>query len=386
MVTERANCTFYETIKYYIINYRDKDNFGVQIMKKNILIRMGDGERVPMTVDEIKKDLIGGTRDASERAEIPELTQDELEQLFDIFADPARIVSVSPGKEVIVTDDGSTMSFYAAQGSSGVGIPINRLQAILTYERACCADTTSMGHSDYSYKPVKPIINFEMQDYYTASMMTTAPLFYGAQPNMGLYFQPDGPYPNPADLLPQGKIKDAQRTQEEAAEHLRKDLIFIAKNLYEIGCEGINFDTCGSAGDADFFAALEAVAELKNTAPDMAVVMGASGEFVLGMHGEIKYKEKRLAGMYPHEQVKVVEEAGADIFGPAINVNTSKSTPWNLSRSVTFVKETVAVSRIPVHVNVGMGVGGIPMLENPPIDSVTRASKALVEIGKADGL
>jgi len=347
---------------------------------------MGDGERVSMTVDEIKKDLIDGTRDASERAEIPELTQDELDQLFDIFADPARIVSVSPGKEVIVTDDGSTMSFYAAQGSSGVGIPINRLQAILTYERACCADTTSMGHSDYSYKPVKSIINFEMQDYYTASMMTTAPLFYGAQPNMGLYFQPDGPYPNPADLLPQGKIKDAQRTQEEAAEQLRKDLIFIAKSLYEIGCEGINFDTCGSAGDADFLAALEAVAELKNTAPDMAVVMGASGEFVLGMHGEIKYKGKRLAGMYPHEQVKVVEEAGADIFGPAINVNTSESTPWNLSRSVTFVKETVAVARIPVHVNVGMGVGGIPMLENPPIDSVTRASKALVEIGKADGL
>jgi dimethylamine--corrinoid protein Co-methyltransferase len=33
-----------------------------------------------------------------------------------------------------------------------------------------------------------------------------------------------------------------------------------------------------------------------------------------------------------------------------------------------------------------MGVGGIPMLETPPIDAVTRASKALVEIGKADGL
>jgi len=355
-------------------------------MQRNIITRMGDGERVSMTVDELKEDLIEGTRDAAERAKIPELTQDELERLFDIFADPSRIVSVSPGNEVIVTDDGCTMSFYSAQGSGGVGIPMSRLQAILTYERACCADTTSMGHSDYSYKPVKPIINFEMQDYYTASMMTTAPLFYGAQPNMGLYFQPDGPFPNPADLLPKGKIQEAQRTQEEAAEHLRKDLIFVAKSLYDVGCEGINFDTSASAGDADFYATLQAVADLKPVTPNMAVVVGMSGEFVLGMHGEIEYKGKRLAGMYSHEQVKVAEEVGADIFGPAINVNTSESTPWNLSRAVTFVKETVAVAHIPVHVNVGMGVGGIPMLESPPIDAVTRASKALVEIGKADGL
>jgi len=33
-----------------------------------------------------------------------------------------------------------------------------------------------------------------------------------------------------------------------------------------------------------------------------------------------------------------------------------------------------------------MGVCGVPMLSVPPIDCVTRASKALVEIGKADGL
>ena len=67
----------------------------------------------------------------------------------------------------------------------------SRLQAILTYERACAADTTSLGHSDYSFKPVKSIINYEMNEYYTASMMTTAPFFYGAQPNLGLYFQPE---------------------------------------------------------------------------------------------------------------------------------------------------------------------------------------------------
>ena len=53
---------------------------------------------------------------------------------------------------------------------------------------------------------------------------------------------------------------------------------------------------------------------------------------------------------------------------------------------MTFLKEATATSPIPVHANVGMGVCGIPMMEQTPIDSVTRVSKALVQIGKADGL
>ncbi len=355
-------------------------------MASNILTRMGDGQRVSLSPDRVKENLLAGTKDAAERADIPELTSEELEHLFDIFADPGRIVSVSPGEEVIMTDDGSSMLLLCDQTDGGVGVPVSRLQAILAYERGCVADTASLGHHDYSYKAVKPLISYEMQEYYTTSLMTTIPLFYGSQPNLGLYYCPDGPYPNPADLLPRGKIKEAREAQEAAAEHLKKDMVYVGTKLYEVGCEGINFDTAASAGDADFLATLEAVTGLKKVAPHMAVEVGMSSEFVLGMHGEIEYDGIRLAGLYPHEQVKVVEAAGADIFGPAINVNTSSSIPWNLARAVTFVKETVRTAKIPVHVNAGMGVGGIPMFEIPPIDCVTRASKALVQIGKADGL
>jgi len=114
--------------------------------------------------------------------------------------------------------------------------------------------------------------------------------------------------------------------------------------------------------------------------------MGASGEFVIGMHGDVTFNGKRLAGLYPHDQARVVADAGADIFGLAVGTSTNRTVAWNLSRAATFLKETSAVSSIPVHVNVGMGVCGIPMMEQPPIDSVTRVSKALVQIGKADGL
>jgi dimethylamine--corrinoid protein Co-methyltransferase len=355
-------------------------------MQKKIFTRMGDGELVSMSAGEIREDIQAATRDAAERAEIPELTPQEMEQLFEIIAEPSRAVSVNSGQEVIVTDDGCSMSFYSGQDGGGVGVSMSRLQAILTYERALAADTTSMGHSDYSFKPVKPIINFEMNEYYTASMMTTAPFLYGAQPNMGLYFQPDGPHENPADLLPRGKIKEARETQEAAAEQLRADLVFVGKKLNTIGCEGLNFDTGGSAGDADFWAALQAVSDLKEAAPNMPVIMGGSGEFVLGMHGEVEFNGKRLAGMYPHGQAEMAEAAGASIYGVAIGTSTNQSLAWNIARTATFVKEAVTTVNIPIHVNVGMGVGGVPMMEAPPIGSVTRASKSLAQIGKADGL
>jgi dimethylamine--corrinoid protein Co-methyltransferase len=90
--------------------------------------------------------------------------------------------------------------------------------------------------------------------------------------------------------------------------------------------------------------------------------------------------------MFPHEQAKIAEAAGASIYGVAVGTNTNKSVPWNIARSVTFMKEAAAAVDIPVHANVGMGVGGVPMMEAPPIDSVTRVSKSLVQIGGLDGL
>jgi len=355
-------------------------------MSEKIPTRMGDGERVYMTPEEIKADIQDGTADAARRGKIPELTAEEQEKLFAIMAEPSRAVSVNPGEEVIVTDDGCSMSFYSGQDGGGVGVPLSRMQAALTYERACGADTTSLGHSDYSYKPVKSIINFEANEYYNISQVSTAPFFYGAQPNLGLYFQPDGPCPNAAELMPLGKIDEARASQEQAADYLTDDLVFVGKKLAGIGLEGLNFDTCGSAGDADFLAALRAVERLKKDIPDLPILMGGSGEFVIGMHGELEYDGKRIAGMYTCDQAKAVQSAGADIFGMAVNTVTVESVPWNLARAVTYLKATSEAVDIPVHANVGMGVCGVPMMEQPPIDSVTRVSKSLVQLGKADGL
>ena len=50
-------------------------------MKSKILIRMGDGELVSMSSGEIKEDILAATEEAAQRADIPELTTDEIEHV-----------------------------------------------------------------------------------------------------------------------------------------------------------------------------------------------------------------------------------------------------------------------------------------------------------------
>jgi len=226
----------------------------------NILTRMGDGERVQMSVAEVRDALLAGTHDAAQKGKIPELGSDELEQLLEIFLDKNRIVGVAPGEEVVLTHDIGTLRLMGDQANSGVGIPLSRLQGILVHERAFAADTMELGHIDYSFKPVKPIISMEMQEYETAAMMTIVPLFYGAMPNLGTYYRPDGPFGNPSDLLPQGKVREAREAQLEAAGHATRDMVYVCSKLHEVACEGINFDTTAAAATADFYSTLNAVA------------------------------------------------------------------------------------------------------------------------------
>jgi dimethylamine--corrinoid protein Co-methyltransferase len=243
-----------------------------------------------------------------------------------------------------------------------------------------------LAHVDYSFKPVKPIVGNEQPVLEQALLITTAPLFYGAMPNLGLYTQPDGPAPNPAELMPMGKISEARSSYEQTVELAVKDMVYVASAMHESGADGINFDTTGAAGDPDFLATLQACEILKKKYPDMCIEVGMAGEFILGMHGELSYQGVRLAGLYPHQQVKLAEKAGVTIFGPVANTNTSKSSPWNISRAVTFMKACGDASQIPIHVNMGMGVGAVPVADHPPIDVVSRASRAMTEIVRLDGL
>lgn len=345
-----------------------------------VFTRLGDGSMLELEPEAIKEELLEGTQDAAKRGKIEALDDNEIEKLLEIVTRPGKMVGVEKGNEIIMTGDSPSI------GSVPRGYPVNRLQMLQSYERVCGMDTAETGFIDYSYKAVKTVASEERSWVEQASHLLTIPLFYGAMPDLGRYSRPDGPIPNWAELMPQGKISEAREAQEEAVESCVNDLVFIAGEMYEGGAQGIDFDTTGAAGDADFLAALKASEILKKKYPDICIEMGMAGEFVLGMHGELYYDGVRLAGLYPHQQVKLAEKAGATIFGPVVNNISKKSFAYNLARAVTFCKACVEVSGIPVHPNVGLGVGGVTTVEVLPVDVVSRVSVAMAEVGKADGL
>src|SRR5512143_3801015 len=287
-----------------------------------IFTRFGDGSATTLTEKELRADLDAGTADASDRGKIPALADDDLKHLFDIFNAPQSFLSVEPGREVVLTYDAGTLKIRR------VGVAVDRIQALQIYEKIMGADTMELCHVDYSFKPLKPILTMEQPILEQALLSTHVPLFYGAMPNLGIYSQPDGPFPNPAELMPAGKIEAAKESYEQTVAEAVKDIVSVAGAMHESGADGINIDTVGAAGDADFLAALLATEELKRRYPDICIEMGMAGEFVIGMHGGLTFHGVRLAGLYPHDQLKLAEKAGVRIFGPVVNTNTTESSPW----------------------------------------------------------
>ena len=344
-------------------------------MEQPVTTRLADGSPVRMTPSELRADLEAGAAAGAKRAKVPPLEPDELERLLEIFASNARFTAVDAGDELVLSCDGS--------GNMDSG---TRIDELYSYQSHRGADILELYHIDYSYKAVKTVLSFEQQVMKNAQLNLVTPLQYGAMPDLGRYSQPDGPVPNWSELMPLGRIDEARAAQEEAVEHAVRDMVFVAEGMIEAGADGLDFDTAGAAGDADFLAALRAVEEIRRRYPDIGIELGMASEFVLGMHGELEFHGRRLAGLWPRDQVAVAAEAGVTMFGPAVNVNTTRTVAWNVARALTIVKPAVQEATIPVHMNVGMGVGGVPMTPYPPADAVARVSRAMREVGRLDGL
>ena len=344
-------------------------------MASRIPTRLGDGSLAELTRSEIEADLHAGSETAVKRAKVEPLTDDEVAHLLDIFTSPARFSAVDYGDEVVLSFDGS--------GNADLAAP---LLEQLVYQNQHGADMLELWHHDYSYKAVRTVLSFQAQLLKDAQQQTVVPLNYGAMPDLGRYSQPDGPVPNWSELMPVGRIDDARAAQLEAVEHLERDMWCVVEAMVDAGADGIDFDTAGAAGDADLLATLRTARRVRDTWPDIGVEIGQAAELVLGMHGEVEYEGTRLAGQWPLGQLRVCEAAGATIFGPAVNVNTTKSLAWNTARACALIKPVTAEASIPVHVNAGMGVGGVPMTPYPPVDATSRASRALVDICGIDGL
>ena len=337
--------------------------------------RLGDGSFTEMTRSGIRADIVAGSEAAARRAKVPPLGDDEVDHLLEIYASPARFTGVDVGEEVVLSCDGTGMKTHAT-----------RIQDLQSYEQWMGADLLELCVGDYSLKVVRTILAYEAQYMHDAQLCTIAPLQYGVMPNLGLYSKPDGPCENWSALLPLGRIAEARAAAEEAVEMAVADMVKLADSQWEAGADAIDWDTTGASGDPEFLAALRATRIIRSRYPDMGVQLGMAGEFVLGMHGELEWEGVRLAGLWPKDQLLLAQQAGATVFGPVVNINTGRSLAWNMARAVALIKPCMAVAEIPVHPNVGMGVGGVPMFVYPPGDATCRAAKSLVELLHVDGL
>ncbi|MDD4497865.1 MAG: [dimethylamine--corrinoid protein] Co-methyltransferase, partial [Methanosarcinaceae archaeon] len=207
-------------------------------MAKEYTLRMGDGKRIFLTQEQIREEIEAGSADAADLGAISALSGDQMDKLAEIIMMPGKAVSVEQGMEVPVTHDIGTLRLDGDQGNSGVGIPSSRLVGCMMHERAFGADTMELGHIDYSYKPVKTIVSNECQAMEVCQQNMTIPMFYGAMPNMGLYYTPDGPYENPGDLMKAFKISEAWEAMEHAAEHLTRDTVWVMQKLMGSGADG----------------------------------------------------------------------------------------------------------------------------------------------------
>ena len=57
--------------------------------------------------------------------------------------------------------------------------------------------------------------------------------------------------------------------------------------------------------------------------------------------------------MCPKDQVKVAQEAGVTMLGPAVNVNTTKWVAWNVARACALIKPCMVEAESPIHPHVG---------------------------------
>ena len=200
-------------------------------MEKEIITRMGNGQRVKMSPAQVKEDLLAGTKDAADKGRVPELSSADLDHLFDIVADKNRVVGVEPGEEIVFSDDVTTIRMSDDEGAGGgIGLPMSRTLSTLVHERAFAQDSALMETAAGANVPeTKAELNTEMQAIETTQLLLTVPLLYLTGAFLLWYFDPLGPCGNPSELLPQGKIQESRDAQEEAAAKASEDLIYMVR-------------------------------------------------------------------------------------------------------------------------------------------------------------
>ena len=158
--------------------------------------------------------------------------------------------------------------------------------------------------------------------------------------------------------MPLGKIAEARAAQEEAVTHLEHDMKCVIEGMVGAGVDGIDFDTAGASGDADLLATLRVARWVRDTYPDIGVEIGQA--WSRSRHARRTSTTARGWPASGRSASSACRSRRRHDLRATVNVNTTKSLAWNTARACALIKPVTAAATIPVHVNAGMGVGGVP--------------------------
>ena len=159
---------------------------------------------------------------------------------------------------------------------------------LLESEQRLGQDILELWHIEYSYKAIKTILPFQKQVMQNCQLMMTAPVQYGAPPDLAFYRKPDGPAENWFELLPRGDIAGARAAIDEAMEHADQGL-----HLRGRGHAGRRRRRHGLRHHRRrrrrrLLQHAARRQHLREKYPDVGIEVGMAGEFVIGVHGELE--------------------------------------------------------------------------------------------------
>lgn len=348
-------------------------------------MRMGDGGRAWMTKEQIRADVEDGVANAVDCAEVPALTEDDITRIVDIMCEKGRTVSVEPGEEVILTQDGGELKLLNDSGSSSPALEMSRTAAIQVHERALGMDTFEVAYFDPSTKQVKPVIGMEMAHCQNVMANTVIPMLYMFMPNIGLYYQPTGPFGNPPDLMREFKIDEAMEAGTNAMNAMRDDIIFIGERILSTGIDGLDFDTTASGGTSTSSDPSRPSKSSARRTPTPTSRWACPPSPSWESAGCASTRDS-----WPPDSIRTSRSSWPR--PPACPRSDPSSTPTPRSpphgTSPAPSPWSRSAPRSPRSPPGQHGDGGRrdPDVRNAPIDAITRADKCMIEIAHVDGL
>ena len=241
-----------------------------------------------------------------------------------------------------MTKDGCVNALNSSRMSSGVVAPVNREVGVRLFESMLGFDSMEVSHNDYSVKPQRFLKALEQLHMELLQETTIFPLLYGFMPNLGLYYRPDGSFAEPVRPAAPGQDRRGAphpgrgpsglpgRLHPHERLHARD-----GRRRHRLRHRGLHRRRRVPGRRS----------RRPSTSPASPACRSRSAcrpRWSWASTASSNTRARALPACGPISSSKLCEKAGAAIFGPVVNTNTKKSTPWNLARAVTFVKACTA--------------------------------------------